>query len=164
MPSEMRPISEERCRIVDIVAAPGGPASRRPEVEAERRIAIQDLLDENYFAPVGCERGPYRLEMKVEQNKLHLDVQDEAGQPLHQIVQPLSPLRGLMRDYFMICDSYYDAVKNRPAQIEAIDMGRRGIHNEASEVLLDKLADRVVMDLNTSRRLFTLLCVMKLNA
>ncbi len=163
MPHESSILTDERQRIIEIAVAPGGPASRRPEVEAERRIAIQDLLDENFFAPVDDRQGPYRLAMRVDQNKLHLDVQNEAGAPLHQIVLPLSPFRGLMRDYFMICDSYYDAVKNRPAQIEAIDMGRRGIHNEASEVLREKLADRVEMDLNTARRLFTLLCVMKLN-
>jgi uncharacterized protein (UPF0262 family) len=163
MPQDSSIVADERRRIVDIVVAAGGPAAQRPEVEAERRIAIQDLLDDNYFAPVNCAHGPYRVEMRVEQNRFHLDVQSQSGQLLHQITLPLSPLRGLMRDYFMICDSYYDAVKHRPAQIEAIDMGRRGIHNEASEVLRDKLADRVAMDLNTARRLFTLLCVMKLN-
>ena len=153
----------ERQRIVEIVVAPGGPASRRPEVESDRRVAIQDLLEDNSFSPIGLVPGPYRLEMKLDGARLLLDVQSQAGAPLGQMVLPLAPLRAIMRDYFMICDSYYDAVKNRPAQIEAIDMGRRAVHNEASELLRDKLATQVDMDLETARRLFTLLCVMKLN-
>jgi uncharacterized protein (UPF0262 family) len=153
----------ERQRIVEIVVAPGGPASRRPEVESDRRVAIQDLLEDNSFSPIGLVPGPYRLEMKLDGARLLLDVQSQAGAPLGEMVLPLAPLRAIMRDYFMICDSYYDAVKNRPAQIEAIDMGRRAVHNEASELLRDKLATQVDMDLETARRLFTLLCVMKLN-
>jgi uncharacterized protein (UPF0262 family) len=154
---------DDRQHIVEISVAPGGPATRRAEVESDRRVAIQDLLEENSFCPTGLPAGPYRLVMALDAGHLRLEVQSEAGAPFGQISLPLAPLRAIMRDYFMICDSYYDAVKNRPAQIEAIDMGRRAVHDEASELLREKLAGQVTMDLPTARRLFTLLCVMKLN-
>jgi uncharacterized protein (UPF0262 family) len=132
------------------------------EVEHERAVAIFDLLDENRFALVETpEHGPYRLFLSVEDNRLIFDIRSEDDQPLNRISLPLTPFRTIVRDYFMICDSYYKAIKTAsPSQIEAIDMGRRGLHNEGSELLRERLAGKVEMDFNTARRIFTLICVL----
>lgn len=127
--------------------------------EQERQIAIFDLLEENYFAPDGAEAGPYDLRMGLVENRLVLDVKGPAYERRH--ILSLSPFRGLIRDYFMICESYYQAIRNStPAQIEALDMGRRGLHNEASELLRTRLSGKVDTDLDTARRLFTLICAL----
>ncbi|WP_309089800.1 UPF0262 family protein [Phenylobacterium sp.] len=127
--------------------------------EQERQIAIFDLLEENYFAPEGAEGGPYDLRMGLVENRLVLDVKGPAYERRH--ILSLSPFRSLIRDYFMICESYYQAIRNStPAQIEALDMGRRGLHNEASELLRARLAGKVDTDLDTARRLFTLICAL----
>ena len=127
--------------------------------EQERQIAIFDLLEENYFHPEGAEKGPYDLRMGLVDNRLVLDVRGPAYERRH--ILSLSPFRSLIKDYFMICDSYYQAIRSSsPAQIEALDMGRRGLHNEASEVLRNRLAGKVETDVDTSRRLFTLICAL----
>jgi uncharacterized protein (UPF0262 family) len=133
---------------------------RNADIETERSVAITDLLAENYFAPVGAS-GPFRLSLGIKDNRLVLEINDTGRQQTEQLVLPLSALRSHVKDYFTICESYYAALKRaNPAQIEAIDMGRRGVHNEASELLRERLADRVEMDLATARRLFTLICVL----
>ena len=110
--------------------------------EQERQIAIFDLLEENYFAPDGAEAGPYDLRMGLMENRLVLDVRGPSYERRH--ILSLSPFRSLIKDYFMICESYYQAIRNAtPAQIEALDMGRRGLHNEASELLQKRLAGKV---------------------
>ncbi|MDB5447804.1 MAG: hypothetical protein JWQ97_3121 [Phenylobacterium sp.] len=127
--------------------------------EQERQIAIFDLLEDNYFAPEGAEAGPYDLRMELVENRLVLDVSGPDYQRRH--ILSLSPFRGLVRDYFMICESYYQAIRNAtPAHIEALDMGRRGLHNEASELLMSRLKGKIDTDLDTARRLFTLLCAL----
>jgi uncharacterized protein (UPF0262 family) len=127
--------------------------------EQERQIAIFDLLEANYFAPEGAEAGPYDLKMGLLENRLVLDVRS-AGYARQHILS-LSPFRRLIKDYFMICESYYQAIRNStPAQIEALDMGRRGLHNEASELLRERLAGKIETDLDTARRLFTLICAL----
>ena len=134
---------------------------RDRNIEHERQVAISDLLAENRFAPVSAIKGPFHLHLSVAENRLLLDIRDTKDQPLEQVVLPLLPFRKLVKDYFMICGSYYSAVREAsPAKIEAIDVGRRGLHNEGSEKLAERLADRVAMDDNTARRLFTLLCVL----
>ncbi|MFZ5610259.1 MAG: UPF0262 family protein [Pseudomonadota bacterium] len=138
---------------------------RNADVEQERRVAIFDLLENNVFAPAttypGGYQGPFRLRLRVAEGRLVIDVADEAGAPLEAIVVALTPFRRLIREYFALCDSYFKAIKSAtPSQIEAIDMGRRGLHNEASELLRERLAAKAAVDFATARRLFTLICVL----
>lgn len=155
-------MSSDRHRIVHVVLDERTVVRRSPEVEHERAVAIFDLLEENVFEPFDSgDAGPYRLHLGIEDNRLVLDLRSEDDLHLDRIVLPLTPFRSIVRDYFMICESYYAAIKrSSPSQIEAIDMGRRGLHNEGSELLRERLADKVRMDLNTARRLFTLICVL----
>ena len=134
---------------------------RNADVEQERRVAIFDLLEGNVFAPRSGAPGPYRLLMRVEEGRLVMDVSDEAGLAIETLSLGLGPFRRTIREYFAICDSYYKAIRNAsPAQIETIDMARRAIHNEAAELLRDRLAEKVQVDFDTARRLFTLICVL----
>jgi uncharacterized protein (UPF0262 family) len=127
--------------------------------EQERQIAIYDLLEENFFWPEGAASGPYDLRMGLVENRLVLDVAGSSYERRH--ILSLSPFRGLIKDYFMICESYYQAIRNStPQQIEALDMGRRGLHNEASELLRSRLVGKIETDLDTARRLFTLICAL----
>lgn len=134
---------------------------RNADVEHERAVAIFDLLEENSFEPKAGFNGPFHLHLAVEENRLVLDIRDTADTTLEKITVPLQPFRGIVRDYFLVCESYYNAIRRAsPSQIEAIDMGRRGLHNEGAEMLRERLADRVAIDDNTARRLFTLVCVL----
>ena len=150
-------------RIVDLTLDEKIVVRRGPDVEHERKVAIYDLLEENNFQPVGAEPGPYDSHLSIEENRLVFDVRlaratDEA---YGKVMLSLTPFRRLIKDYFLICESYYDAIKTAaPAQIEAIDMGRRGLHNEGSQLLKDRLDGKIEMDFDTSRRLFTLICVL----
>ncbi|MBC7905881.1 MAG: UPF0262 family protein [Rhodospirillaceae bacterium] len=134
---------------------------RAAEVEHERNIAIYDLLEENYFAPHGEYVGPYHLHLRLDDNRLVFDVRTPANDPLLEVGLSLKPFQSIVKDYFMICESYFSAIKkSTPSQIEAIDMGRRGLHNEGSEFLKERLAGKVDVDFDTARRLFTLVCVL----
>jgi uncharacterized protein (UPF0262 family) len=134
---------------------------RNADIEHERAVAIFDLLEENNFAPVSGTTGPFHVHLAIEEGRVILDIRSTEDAPLERIALPLAPLRGIVKDYFMICESYYAAIRRAsPTQIEAIDMGRRGVHNEGSELLRERLADKVALDSNTARRLFTLLCVL----
>jgi len=127
--------------------------------EQERQIAIFDLIEDNYFRPEGADAGPYDLKMGLVENRLVLDVAGAGYERRH--ILSLSPFRTLIKDYFMICESYYQAIRNStPQQIEALDMGRRGLHNEASELLRTRLNGKIETDQDTSRRLFTLICAL----
>lgn len=127
--------------------------------EQERQIAIFDLLEANYFSPEGAGGGPYDLRMSAQDNRLVLDVRGPDYERRH--ILSLSPFRSLIKDYFLICESYYQAIRNAtPAQIEALDMGRRGLHNDASKLLQARLKGKVETDLDTARRLFTLICAL----
>lgn len=148
-------------RIAQITLDEHTVVRRNPDIEHERKVAISDLLAENSFAPVSAIKGPFHLHLGVAENRLQLDIRDTKDRPLELVVLPLSPFRKLVKDYFIICGSYYSAVREAsPAKIEAIDMGRRALHNEGSEKLCERLAERVAVDDNTARRLFTLLCVL----
>jgi len=126
----------------------------------ERQVAIFDLLEENYFQPSGAQSGPYELRLALVDGRLAFDITGEQITPRRHLLS-LSPFRSTIKDYFMICESYYDAIRNStPAQIEAVDMGRRGLHNEGSERLRERLAGKVDLDLDTARRLFTLICAL----
>ena len=134
-------------------------AAASRDQEQERQIAIFDLLEQNYFFPEGAEGGPYDLRMGLLENRLLLDIRGPNYERRH--ILSLSPFRTLIKDYFMICDSYYQAIRNStPQQIEALDMGRRGLHNEASELLRRRLDGKIATDVDTSRRLFTLICAL----
>jgi len=139
--------------------------SRSPQVEHERKVAIYDLLEDNHFAPVGDIEGPFNLHLGIVENRLVFDVRDTDDTVLANFTLPVSPFRSIVKDYYMVCDSYFKAIKtSTPSQIEAIDMGRRGLHNEGAEILAERLADKVVVDTDTARRLFTLICVLHIRA
>ena len=135
---------------------------RSAEVEHERKVALTDLLAKNYFQPLCIEpSGPYDVKLAVRDNRLHFELTSESLDVPREVVMPVTPFRRIIKDYFMICESYYEAIKQAsPQQIETIDMARRGIHNEGSELLQDVMKERIVLDFDTARRLFTLICVL----
>ena len=134
---------------------------RSADVEHERAVAIFDLLEDNHFALAGDHDGPYSLHLSVQEDRLLFDVRDESEQPLEVVALALAPFRRIVKDYFTVCESYFESIKTAsPSKIEAIDMGRRGLHNEGSELLRDQLKDKIDLDFDTARRLFTLLCVL----
>ena len=152
-------------RITDITLDERTITWRNADVEQERRIAIFDLLEENSFHPqrehADGYAGPYRLHLAVEEGRLVLAIARADGTPLETLILSLGTLRRPIKDYFAICDSYYDAIRNAtPAQIETVDMARRGIHNSAAELLKERLDGKVEVDFATARRLFTLICVL----
>jgi uncharacterized protein (UPF0262 family) len=139
-------------------------AAASRDQEQERQVAIFDLLEGNYFEPTDAPGGPYDIRLSLIENRLAFDIrgqgpENERWERRHLL--SLSPFRGLIKDYFLICESYYQAIRNStPAQIEALDMGRRGLHNEASELLQARLKGKIETDLDTARRLFTLICAL----
>ena len=148
-------------RLVSIDLDEGSLAPLSPEQDDERRVAIVDLLKENVFKPDGAPGGPYGLKLSMADSRLAIDI---AGPDFdRRLILSLTPLRGLIKDYFMLCDSYYDAIRNAKTagQIEALDMGRRGVHNEGAGLLRERLKDKVELDSDTARRLFTLICALR---
>jgi uncharacterized protein (UPF0262 family) len=133
-----------------------------PDIEHERAVAIFDLIEENSFQPVNdLGSGPYRLKLSLVNARLALSIARESGEPVVTHILSLTPFRRIVKDYYMICESYYEAIRSStPSQIEAIDMGRRGLHNEGSQTLLDRLSGKVDIDFDTARRVFTLICVL----
>jgi uncharacterized protein (UPF0262 family) len=132
-----------------------------PDVEHERAIAIYDLLEDNSFAPAGNARGPFKLNLGITGNRLIFDIRKANDEPLMAHLFSLTPLRRIVKDYYMVCDSYYDAIRTAtPERIEALDMGRRALHDEGSQLLMERLKHKVVVDFETARRLFTLICVL----
>ncbi len=155
----MRSINQ--MRLVNIEFDEKSVVRRSPQVEHERKVAIFDLLEDNYFAPVCGHPGPYTLHLSIEDNRLIFDIRDENDAALTRFSLPISTFRSIVRDYFMICDSYFEAIKlASPSRIEAIDMARRSLHNEGSELLRERLNGKVETDIATARRLFTLICVL----
>lgn len=138
---------------------------RNADIEQERRIAIFDLIEDNTFKPLRAweagHQGPYRLRLAVDDGRLVLTVADESEQLLETLILGLGRFRRPIREYFAICDSYYQAIRKATAsEIETIDMARRGVHNDAAELLLERLEGKVETDFATARRLFTLICVL----
>ena len=132
-----------------------------PDIEHERAVAIFDLLEENRFAPTAGLAGPFHLQIGLEEGRLIVEIRATNNGLLDRFAVALQPFRGIIRDYFLICESYYSAIRTAsPSRIEAIDVGRRSLHNEGSELLREELASKVEVDLDTARRLFTLLCVL----
>lgn len=129
-----------------------------PEQEHERAIAIYDLIEANEFSIPNHEGGPYSIHVSLITNKLAFDIRDHDGSPIIMHILSLTPFRKVIKDYFLICESYYNAIRSAsPSQIEAIDMGRRGLHNEAAELLIERLDGKISVDFDTARRLFTLI-------
>ncbi len=155
----------ENQRIIDIFLDERTVLRRSPQVEHERRVAIYDLLEENHFVPAGDFEGPYNLHLSIEENRLVFDVRTQTDGPLTKFTLPVSPFRSIVKHYFMVCESYFAAIKTAPpSRIEAIDMGRRALHNEGSTILCERLAGKADIDMETARRLFTLICVLHIRA
>ena len=148
-------------RIVSIHLEDAAALRQSAEAEQERAVAIFDLIEENEFAPSIEHPGPYHLILAVADNKLVFDVRDTGDQEIYKFILSMTPFRRIIKEYFDVCESYFAAIKTSSlSQIEAIDMGRRGLHNEGSEILRDRLAGKVEMDFGTARRLFTLICAL----
>ena len=149
---------ERRC-IVKLTLDEQSVVRRSADVEHERKVAIFDLLEENVFSPDGAEGGPYDLRIALIDNRLALDITGPGYQRRHLL--SLSPLRGVVKDYHMICESYFQAIRNAtPQRIETLDMGRRALHNEGADLMTQRLAGKIDIDFDTARRLFTLVCVL----
>jgi len=148
-------------RLCDVRLDEASLPSAAPEAVHDRRVAIFDLLESNHFELIGDEGGPYVLTLAMKDSRLSFEISDERGALLHEFLLSLAPLRGIIKDYFMVCDSYYEAIRTAtPQQIEALDMGRRSLHNEGSELLTQRLEGKVRVDHDTARRLFTLICAL----
>lgn len=164
--ADSTPSPDPRQRIAHIALDEETIIWRNADVEQERRVAIFDLIEANNFKPLGDGfAGPYAVHLLIEDNRLVIDIRGEDQTPQGRIVLALSPFRRIVRDYFKVCESYFSAIKtSSPSQIEAIDMGRRGIHNQGSELLLERLEGKIDIDFDTARRLFTLICVLHIRA
>jgi len=157
--AKSKPASKQRLAAVTLDEKTIGRAN--PDVEHEREVAIYDLLEQNSFAPVGHDGGPFGLHLSINGNRLVFDIRREDGTPVVAHLFSLTPLRRIVKDYYIVCDSYYQAIRTAtPDKIEAIDMGRRAIHNDGSKILMERLQDKVAIDIDTARRLFTLICVL----
>jgi len=155
------PAGEAAKRLVKVLLDANTIAAGSRDVEHERAIAIYDLIEDNCFAPLGDDGGPYCLTIHVAGNRLIFDIRTEGGRPVVAHHLSLTPFRRLVKDYFLVCESYYQAIRTAtPSRIEAIDMGRRGLHNEGSELLMAQLKDKIAVDFDTARRLFTLIAVL----
>jgi uncharacterized protein (UPF0262 family) len=157
-----KPHPAQRQRLVNVTLDEESIGRSNPDVEHERQVAIYDLIEQNIFAPEGHENeGPFTLHLSITGSRLVFDIRREDGKPVVAHLFSLTPLRRIVKDYYLICDSYYQAIRTAtPDKIEAIDMGRRGIHNEGSRILMERLKGKVKVDIDTARRLFTLICVL----
>ncbi|MBL4789661.1 MAG: UPF0262 family protein [Kordiimonadaceae bacterium] len=154
-------------KLVDVTLDESTLVRWSADIEHERRIAVFDLIEENSFELLKSADpnypGPYKLHIGTVEGRLSLEIKTKDDEVLMNFRLAVSPFRRIIRDYFAICDSYYEAIKSAsPSQIEAIDMGRRGLHNEGSELLMERLEDKIKLDMDTARRLFTLICVLHL--
>jgi uncharacterized protein (UPF0262 family) len=154
-------MNKPRHRIAKITLDERSVVRRSPDVEHERAVAIFDLLEDNDFTPVEIPGGPYHVHLAIEEDRLVFEIRSARGKSLGKIALALAPFRRIVKDYFTVCESYYAAIRTAsPSRIEAIDMGRRALHDEGSVLLKERLAGKVEIDHNTARRLFTLLCVL----
>ena len=147
--------------LVEVVLDEKSIGRSNPDVEHERAVVIYDLIEQNHFAPEGHKSGPYSLTLRIAENRLVFDIKTAKGEAVMAHLLSMTPFRRIVKDYFMICDSYYQAIRTAtPDKIEAIDMGRRGIHDEGSRTLQERLKGKVQVDFETARRLFTLITVL----
>jgi len=150
-----------RTRLIEVALDRDTGAQGRPDFERDRDAAIADLLVVNSFVLVGDSGGPYRLRLGAEEGRLLFDVRGGKEHPLRRVRVSLQPFRRVIRDYIELCEIHYDAMRNlSPSRIEAMDMGRRGLHNEGARLLQERLAERIGIDIDTARRLFTLICAL----
>ncbi|WP_310620939.1 UPF0262 family protein [Flexibacterium corallicola] len=150
-------------RLFEVILDPDSIMRANKDVERERKVAIFDLVEDNRFSPVGAECGPYRLDLSLIKKKLVFMIRDECGTEVTTHILSTTPFRRIIKDYFMICDSYFEAIRTAsPTQIEAIDMGRRGVHDEGARTLEERLKGKIHVDHQTARRLFTLICSLRL--
>jgi uncharacterized protein (UPF0262 family) len=160
----MRPAphgTEKPQRLVAVTLDEASIGRSGPDVEHERTVAVYDLLEENVFAPLDHDGGPYVLHLSLAENRLIFDIRTADGAPVMAHHLSLTPLKRLVKDYFMVCDSYYQAIRSAtPDRIEAFDAGRRSLHDEGSRILQERLRRKVRIDFMTARRLFTLLCAL----
>jgi uncharacterized protein (UPF0262 family) len=154
-------VSDDGCRLVAVDLDQKSIVRWSPEVEHERNVAIFDLLEANRFRLIDGFPGPYRMVLSLRETNLIMDLRQEGGEVSTEVVLAVRPFRRVIKDYFLICDSYFQAIKGAtPSRIDAIDMARRGLHNEGSDLLREALQGRVEVDHDTARRLFTLVCVL----
>lgn len=157
----MDPAEKPRGRLIEVTLDEDTIGRSTSDVEHERAVAIYDLLEGNSFQPIGHDGGPYRLNIAVVEKRLVLTIMPANGEAGLTHILSMTPFRKIIKDYFFVCESYYTAIrKSSPSQIEAIDMGRRGLHNEGATVLKERLADKIEIDFDTARRLFTLICAL----
>ena len=158
IPSEPRKVVlDARKRLARVTLDENSIGRGSADQEHERAIAIYDLIEDNSFGVVGHDGGPYALNISLHDAKLALGVTDEEGKSVVTHILSLTPFRRILKDYFMICETYYAAIRHAtPSRIEAIDMGRRGLHNEGAHLLLERLKGKIEIDIDTSRRIFTL--------
>jgi len=160
-PAEVPRPEEDVFKLVAIEFDESVALARSTDAEHERQIAIFDLLEENFFRPQGSGGGPYRLLIGREESRLVFVIRLTDDTEHGRVLLSMTPFRRIVRDYFLVCESYYDAIRHAtPQQIEAIDMGRRSLHDEGSEVLRERLAGKIDIDFTTARRLFTLVCAL----
>lgn len=156
--------ADDTARLARVVLEGEALTRLSPIQEADRAQAVADLEAENHFAPIGAKRpraGPYALHLSIQEGRLVFDIRQEDGTPLTAIVLALGPFRRLIKDYQLLVDSHIKAVEEgREARIQAIDMGRRGLHNEGADLMIERLGGKIAMDFETARRLFTLVCVL----
>lgn len=154
-------MGDRRNRLVAVTLDPDSLAPANADQEHERAIAVYDLIEENRFSPAGEDGGPYELRLSLHSGKLSLEVRRADGSQAMTHILSLTPMRRVVRDYFLLCDSYYAAIRSQtPSQIEAIDMGRRGLHDEAAGLLAERLKGKIDIDHDTARRLFTLVAAL----
>jgi uncharacterized protein (UPF0262 family) len=160
--SRAKPTAEGSAhRLVAVTLDEGSIGRSNRDVEHERAIAIYDLLEENSFAPQIEAEGPFALHLSIDHSRLVFDIRRADGTAVMAHLLSLTPLRRIVKDYYMVCDSYYEAIRTAtPDRIEALDMGRRSLHDEGSRILMERLERKVVLDFDTARRLFTLICVL----
>jgi uncharacterized protein (UPF0262 family) len=150
-----------RSRLASIKLDEQSIAPSNSNIEHERKVAIYDILDANHFELDGHDDGPYVLHLSIAEDRLILAVGQEQGEPIATFVLSLSPLRRIMKDYFIVCDTYYKAIRTAPpSRIQAIDMGRRALHDDGSKLLIERLKGKITVDHDTARRLFTLICAL----
>lgn len=159
--SEQQELSPEQARLIEVTLDENSIGTLSADAEHEREVAIFDLIEKNSFALDGHEGGPYTLHLSLAENRLVFTVGDSQREPIQHVMLSLSPFRRIVKDYFLMCESYHQAVKTSPpSRIEALDMGRRGLHDEGSMLLKERLKGKILLDIATARRLFTLICAL----
>jgi uncharacterized protein (UPF0262 family) len=153
--------SDTKSKIITIELKEPEGSVTSPVIQKDRETALKNLKDDSFFQPANDDNGPYSLELWIEDNKLVFHTTCAAGSPLPLLVLSINPYRRIIKDYFLIVQSYDEALRDgKPSRIEAIDMGRRGLHNEGAALLIERLEGKIALDLDTARRLFTLICVL----